>query len=438
MAFDDVLQPRKSSRDAPSKKSHPKQQSKSPNSKTSIFTNLNVQEWAKEMGLSEDLTQQVIIPLVAILDKHGGNLVDTQSSEIQSATSLIGTIGEFAPLLQGAYNYFSGVRKELNAADEALLEAHNAALSATELSSLFGGDEGLVVENESAPSPEEPQKSKDFGPDGFNPPQASPDILASGKVDYYELLGYGSENNFKESIGLPTTSTDTIYTAQQDNLEAQIQAKTSKPLQQKENAIIPVGSLTLENGMTQYEIERADTNTKIKQGLAVDTVEITKERVADDINEIQRLMKQEGLKMKTSSSVAVAPVEMSAEDIIADMKAKARPGQGAQQTGEVRKGGSSITVSDEELASLTSNAFSIPGLAELQAQEAANLKASSKMDDTSVAFAEEEKGQQRIKESPFNQTIIPSTETGGLKPITWEEAVQQEHIESTDIEENED
>ena len=77
-------------------------------------------------------------------------------------------------------------------------------------------------------------------------------------------------------------------------------------------------------------------------------------------------------------------------------------------------------------------------MADLQAQEAANLKASSKMDDTSLAFEAEAKSQERIKESPFNQTITPSTETGGLKPITWEEAVQQEHIESTDIEENED
>jgi len=377
MSFDDVLQPRRFNAENDDK---PKVASATPSSNQakSILADIDISEWGKQIGLSEELTQQVIVPLVAILDKHGGKIVKTDSPEIQAVSSLASTLNDFAPLLQGAYQYFTGVRKELNAADEALLEAHSAALSATELSNLFGAEDDFVFEDEQPQKRvEEKPKQNIFGPDGFEPPRASNDILSTGKVDYYELLGYGSEESFNQANGV--SSTTTIYTDQQANAEQQAEVRAGT-LPNKTAEISSIEVLGEENGLSAFELKRSDTNTKIKQGLSLDSVEITQQRVNDDINEIQKLMKQESLNRKMESKSAQEPLTMSAEEIIADMKEKANPGKGGQQTGEKHKSNKSMNaITDEALASLTANAFSIPGLAELQAAEAEQYKSQSKV-----------------------------------------------------------
>jgi len=417
MAFDDILQPRRNSTDEKAKTKSPTTAPKS-SASSSLFSQFDVQEWARGMGLSDELTHQVIVPLVAILDRHGGKFVDTQSKELKTAGSLVGTITEFAPLLQGAYHYFSGVRKELNDADEALLEAHTAAISATELSSLFGSEDELVIETEEpSPQPKQNKAPSTFGPDGFNPPSASQQIIASGKVDYYELLGHGSEKSFGDKLA-GTVSASEVYTSQQDNLENQTIARSNGETPTKVADIVPVDTLTLENGMSTYEVERSDTTTKINQGLSMDSVPITQKRVQDDMSEIEKLMKIENLKRKTTSQFASIMPEMSAEEIIADMKTKARPGAGGQQTGEVRKMGGRINVSDEELLGFVTDAFSIPGLADAQSQEAAQLKASSKL------------GEAEKKVNPINELSLPATTTE-LKPITWQEAIEDNTLNST-------
>ena len=77
--------------------------------------------------------------------------------------------------------------------------------------------------------------------------------------------------------------------------------------------------------MSAYEVKRGDTQEKIDNGFVMDGVEITNERVADDIREIQSLMSQEKMNHKMNSKIAVEPQEMSAQEIIDDMKAKANP-----------------------------------------------------------------------------------------------------------------
>ena len=404
MSFDDVLQPRRRGEEDSPK---PKPTSKpNPSAKGggSLFENLDIQQIGRQMGLSDELTQQVIVPLVAILDKHGGRIVDSQSAEVQAVSSLASTLGDFAPLLQGAYQYFSGVRKELNEADEALLEAHSAALSATELSNLFGSEDELVLENESEAQPvEQEQQQNVFGPDGFEPPRASQQILQTGKVDYYALMGYGSESQYTHAMGEATTTPDSIYTDQQQRNEQQAEVRSDN-LPEKNAGITSIDSLTLENGLTPYEVKRNDTTTKINQGLAMDSVEITQTRVQNDIDEIQRMMQQESLNRQMTSKTAHEEPTMTAEEIIADMKAKAKPGKGGQQTGEPRKMNQGMNkVTDAAISNLASNAFAIPGLAELQAAEASQMKASSKMDET----AQEVRKEEEKPENPFNQTLIP-------------------------------
>lgn len=428
MSFDDVLQPRRATSEDDRKppRSSPSSQPSSSQSK-SILSDVDINEWSKNMGLSDDLTQQVIIPLVAILDKHGGKVLDTQSREIQAASSLASSLTDFLPLLQGAYRYFSGVRKELNEADAALLDAHSAALSATELSNLFGADDEMVVENEPAEEKQPPQTTNTFGPDGFNPPKASNQIIASGKVDYYQLMGYGSEEQFNNDMGEMTTTPDTIYSAQQERLETQVEQRAKKDLPEKKNEVVAVDTLTLEQGMTPYDVEASDTRTKIDKGIVMDGVEITQQRVADDINEINKLMAQERLKMKTSSKMAVETPEMTAEEIIQDMKDKAKPGKGSQRIGEPpNKGGSNISISDEELMGLASNAFAIPGLAELQQAEASQLKASSKMDSTANEL-----------QTTADEGVSSATQSE-LTPISWDEAVLDGSIASAEITEEND
>jgi len=300
------------------------------------------------------------------------------------------------------------------------LEAHSAAISATELSNMFGDD---VVEQEIEPqeSQQTAQNQSTFGPDGFNPPQASNQIIASGKVDYYELLGYGSEDSFNEALGGTAQATD-IYKSQQENLENQIEAKTFGGLPQKETNIIPIGELTLEQGMTTYDVDAGDTTKRIAQGAVMNSAEITQEKVSQDILEIQSLMAQEKSKYKMNSKIAVEPYDITAEDIIADMKEKAKPSRGGQRVGEdPNKFKSKVSVSDDELIGLAKSAFSIPGLAELQQAEANQAKANSKMNETATKLPPEE---------------VMKTELTEMKPMSFTDAVGEGILSSTDLEDS--
>ena len=279
-------------------------------------------------------------------------------------------------------------------------------------SNMFGDDN--EIDSEPIQETQETQQSQTFGPEGFNPPQASNRIIQSGKVDYYELMGYGSEESFNQAVG-ETQPTTNIYTSQQERLEEQIEVKNTQGLPEKEGGIVSLDALTLEQGMSAYEVKRGDTQEKIDNGFVMDGVEITNERVADDIREIQNLMNQEKMNHKMNSKIAVEPQEMSAQEIIDDMKSKANPTRGGQRVGEApNKGGTTISVSDAELASLATSAFDIPGLAELQQAEANQAKANSKMNETAQK--------------------VPQEESNGLTPLTWDDAIGEGILSTTDVE----
>ena len=169
MAFDDILEP-KSSRYEERNALPPKPQPPTSSSKPpieSLLGDVDVGQFAKKLGLNDDLTKQVLVPLLAILDKHGGKVIDPESPTTQTLVSLSTMANEFGPLIQGAYQYFSGVKTQLDAADAALLDANAAALSASELNNLFGteDDVGTVLQEEQQVQKTQP-RPKSFGPDG--------------------------------------------------------------------------------------------------------------------------------------------------------------------------------------------------------------------------------------------------------------------------------
>jgi hypothetical protein len=217
MAFDDILEPNSSryeERNAlPPKPKPPTSSSKPPIE--SLLGDVDVGQFAKKLGLNDDLTKQVLVPLLAILDKHGGKVIDPESPTTQTLVSLSTMANEFGPLIQGAYQYFSGVKTQLDAADAALLEANAAALSASELNNLFGteDDVGTVLQEEQQVQKTQP-RPKSFGPDG-GPNHAAPkSLLELGKIDYYSLLA----NDTISSRGVGSSSSD-IYSQQQKNVE---------------------------------------------------------------------------------------------------------------------------------------------------------------------------------------------------------------------------
>ena len=221
------------------------------------------------------------------------------------------------------------------------------------------------------------------------------------------------------ALGGTAQSTD-IYKSQQEKLENQIEAKTFGSLPPKQTDIIPIGELTLEQGMTTYDVDAGDTTKRIAQGAVMNSAEITQEKVSQDILEIQSLMEQEKSKHRMNSKIAVEPVDISAEEIIADMKEKAKPSRGGQRVGEdPNKFKSKVSVSDDELIGLAKSAFSIPGLAELQQAEANQAKANSKMNETAQKLPQEE---------------VKKTQISDIKPISFTDAIGDGILSSTDLE----
>ena len=178
MVFDDILEP-KTSHSTERPVIPPKSKPVPPSSKPpieSLLGDVDVSQFAKRLGLNDDLTQQVLVPLLAILDKHGGKVIDPESPTTQTLVSLSTMANEFGPLIQGAYQYFSGVKTQLDAADAALLEANAAALSASELNTLFGSEDdvGTPVQEEEVVQPSE-ARPESFGPDA-GPKSCRPQI----------------------------------------------------------------------------------------------------------------------------------------------------------------------------------------------------------------------------------------------------------------------
>ena len=236
MAFDDILEPKRRSSEDLVGSVKPKIKPKPPTANqssglNSLLGNLDAADLSKRLGLNEELTQQVVVPLLALLDKHGGSIIEPDGATANTIGTVSNIVTEFAPLIQGAYKYFSGVKSQLDDADAALLAANAAALSASDLNSLFS-QSNEIAQEENAPTQEVISSQPNLNPVPFAMQQvdsAPKSILETGKVDYFELLGAKPKAD--------NTQSD-IYTQQQENLEMQKQAQSNWQ-------VLPPKSMTL-------------------------------------------------------------------------------------------------------------------------------------------------------------------------------------------------
>ena len=391
MSFDDILEPKSSSYEE-KPVSHPRPKP-SPSAKKpsieSLLGDADVSQFAKRMGLNDDLTKQVLVPLLAVLDKHGGKIIDPESPTTQTLVSLTTLANEFGPLIQGAYQYFSGVKTQLDAADAALLEANAAALSASELNSLFGTDDDIGTAPEAEKIIEtrrEPRKSIHDNAPSASAPKS---LLELGKIDYYSLLA----NDTISSQGVNTAGSD-IYKSQQRNLEMEQQATTGwSKLPPKSSTIVPLDRLASENGMTSEDVKTKDNQYSVNGGkpneTSIDLMSPKSASIVDEgRNDILSAMRQETQTRKMwSSDPYSANPQMSAEEMVAHIKAQARPGQGGQTSTDASKMrrptrnfdvviGAKDAFNIAGAESLAANAFKVDGLAEAMAAEKNKIKAS--------------------------------------------------------------
>jgi len=391
MSFDDILEPKSSSYEE--KPASPPRPKPAPSTKTpsieSLLGDADVSQFAKRMGLNDDLTKQVLVPLLAVLDKHGGKIIDPESPTTQTLVSLTTLANEFGPLIQGAYQYFSGVKTQLDAADAALLEANAAALSASELNTLFGTDDDIGTAPEAEKIVETRQEPQQSIHDNAPSASAPKSILELGKVDYYSLLA----NDTITSQGVNQAGSD-IYKSQQRNLEMEKQATRGwSNLPAKSSTIVPVERLASENGMTSQEVKSKDNQYSVNGGKPNETsIDLMSPQAAslvdDGRNEILSAMRQETQTRKMwSSDPAAANPQMSAEEMVAHIKEQANPGQGGQTSTDANKMrrpsrsfdvvvGAKDAFNIAGADSLVANAFKVDGLAEAMAAEKSKIKAS--------------------------------------------------------------
>jgi hypothetical protein len=439
MAFDEILEPARASEAPRSVQPEPKRVA-SPRQSSSALQGLlgdtDPTILAKRMGLNEDLTKQVIVPLLAILDKHGKKFVDPESPTTQTINSFAHLAAEFGPLIQGAYQYFSGVKMQLDAADAELLEANAAALSASELNTLFGNEDDVVVANESeveTPQETEVAKPQTFGPDGQPFESAPVSILEAGKVDYYALLGAKPQT----SQGSAPSETD-LYTSQQQTNEQTQQTSSWKTLPSKSSGIVSVEELAAENALTSQEVKRGDNQHRSSGADPTDvSINLMGEQTAEVVDEgrqeiLSAMRSETDTRKMWSKDPAEANPSMSAEELVAHIKSQAKPGQGGQTASDAGSMRRPSSITGFEVAaktafdipaaqSLVANAFNIPGLQEAEAEEKQQRvvgRDSQTFDSPADAFIEELEVARTAEQTSLQaESQIDFTET---ESKTWE------------------
>jgi hypothetical protein len=391
MAFDDILEPNRKPVEIPKPNSQPKVAKKPVDN---LLGNLNAAVLAKRLGLNEELSQQVIIPLMALLDKHGGKIIEEDGPTASTIGTVSNLMQEFGPLIQGAYKYFSGVKTQLNEADAALLEANAAALSATELNSLFGSNTDIVdaTEEPQAEIVTSTRNNPNMNPVPFEMKtisSAPKTLLETGKVDYYELLGVtpSSGNNKADSD---------IYSRQQENLETSKRGNTGwKVLGPKESTVVSNETLAEENGFTSQEVRNSDANYQMSGGdvtdFSMDLHEATPTQLEEGVSDILQMMEQEKTQRSfESKNPEDAYPTMTAEELVGHIRNQARVGAGGQTStddndfkrkkisnyGDWQPPQDTFNIRGGE--QLVRNAFNIGGLAEAMAEENDQRKRESK------------------------------------------------------------
>lgn len=98
-------------------------------------------------NINPELKNQVLIPLLNIVEKYGlaDNLV--ASERTQNSLALIGVLTDVAPVITGLSDYLEGHKNSLNESDKEFLQNLKSMESNDDLDGLFNADEEIVVES---------------------------------------------------------------------------------------------------------------------------------------------------------------------------------------------------------------------------------------------------------------------------------------------------
>jgi hypothetical protein len=197
---------------------------------------------AEKYGLDPDLSEKVLVPLLAFLDKYHIAEGITASPTIEGATDVIGVVGDIAPVVRNAAEYFSGKKHELSEDDRVFLERIKDSQS--DGMGIFFDEEEEIELGESEEI--EPEVFVDDSPMGLGT-----DPFQDG-VDWMNVLG---ETPQLEVPDLYSTYTDGLVTP--------------------DLSIKAIDSLAEEAGLNPADVKKADAQYRINKGTnredAVDT-----------------------------------------------------------------------------------------------------------------------------------------------------------------------
>jgi len=187
---------------------------------------------AEKYGLDQDLSEKVLVPLLAFLDKYHIAEGITSSPTIEGATDVIGVVGDIAPVVRNAAEYFSGKKHELSEDDRVFLERIKDSQS-DGMGIFFDDDEEMAL-GESESEEVEPEVFVDDSPMGLGT-----DPFHDG-VDWMNVLGG------LEIPDLYSTYTDALVTP--------------------DLSIKPLDALAKEAGLNPADVKKADTQYRINKG----------------------------------------------------------------------------------------------------------------------------------------------------------------------------
>ena len=189
---------------------------------------------AEKYGLDPDLSEKVLVPLLAFLDKYHIAEGITASPTVEGATDVIGVVGDIAPVVRNAAEYFSGKKHELSEDDRVFLERIKDSQS-DGMGIFFDEEEEEIELGESEEI--EPEVFVDDSPMGLGT-----DPFQDG-VDWMNVLG---ETPQLEVPDLYSTYTDGLVTP--------------------DLSIKGIDSLAEEAGLNPADVKKADAQYRINKG----------------------------------------------------------------------------------------------------------------------------------------------------------------------------
>lgn len=258
----------------------PKQSNKKGKSFVELLTgDEDIGQFARQLNLDPEMSEKLLIPLLALLDKYKVGENVTSNPRVESAFNALEVIRDVAPVVRGAAEFVSGKKAELEADDMAYLEAIRKSQSITD-ASLFDDDEELFLMSDEEPEPvQKPVVNQKPAP-SFNTFGAN-----DWKNFFSEATGYKEKDPLDNPLTRELTATADAVNAWASQQTAGIQTKkkeqqyatdvpsladmttglpdTITGMMNTEFAIIDINQLAKESGMSVNDVMESDSQRKI-------------------------------------------------------------------------------------------------------------------------------------------------------------------------------